>query len=249
MAFQDHYSAYAADYLEHRPVYPGRLFEFLASLAPARDLAWDAGTGSGQAATGLARHFAQVHATDPSEGQLAEAPPHPRVTYRRGDEGESGLPGASCDLVTAAQAAHWFDMDRFAAEARRVARTRAVVAVWGYGLCTIGAGIDPIIRRFYTESVGAFWPAGRRHIDQAYRSLQFPFPEVAFPDLVIEALLDLPGLCGYIRTWSAVHRKAKAEGGDPVTPLIGELALPWGDPAVRRPVRWPLFGRVGIVQG
>lgn len=248
MAFQDHYSAYAAEYAKHRPVYPARLYAFLASLAPARDLAWDAGTGSGQAATGLAEYFAAVRATDPSGGQLAEAPQHPRVVYGLGDEGQSGLPEASCDLVTAAQAAHWFDMERFIGEARRVSRPGAVVAIWGYGLCAIEAGIDAVVRRFYTDAVGAFWPAGRRHIDSAYRSLPFPLPEVEFPDLAIEARLDLASLGAYFRTWSAVHRKVMAEGGDPVTPLLRELATAWGDPAAGRLVRWPLFGRVGRME-
>lgn len=248
MAFQDHYSAYAAEYVKHRPVYPAGLFAFLASRAPAKDLAWDAGTGSGQAALGLAEHFGAVRATDPSREQLAEAPRHPRVSYQVGDEGQSGLPEASSDLITAAQAAHWFDMERFIGEARRVSRPGTVVALWGYGLCTIGAGIDPIIRRFYTEAVGAFWPAGRRHIDEAYRSLPFPLPEVAFPEMAIELRLDLAGLGAYIQTWSAVHRKVQAEGGDPVAPLLKELATVWGDPAVARQVRWRLFGRIGVIR-
>jgi SAM-dependent methyltransferase len=248
LAFQDHYSAYAPEYAKHRPAYPPRLFAFLASLSPGRDLAWDAGTGSGQAALGLAEHFGTVRATDPSQQQLAQAPRHPRVTYRVGDEGGSGLPEASCDLISAAQAAHWFDMNRFIAEARRVARADAIVAIWGYGLCTIDAGIDAILRRFYTEAVGAFWPAGRRHVDEAYRTLPFPRPEVEFPEMAIEARLDLADLGGYIRTWSAVHRRAEAGGGDVVAPLLTELAPIWGDPAVERPVRWPLFGRIGQVR-
>lgn len=248
MAFQDHYSAYAAEYVKHRPVYPAQLFSLLASLAPARALAWDAGTGSGQAALGLAEHFGAVRATDPSQQQLGEAPRHPRVTYQLGDEGESGLPEASCDLVTAAQAAHWFDMNRFVAEARRVARAGGVVAIWGYGLCTVAPHVDPILQRFYRETVGPCWPAGRRHVDSGYRSLTFPLAEVAFPSMAIEARLDLPALGRYIQTWSAVHRKTEAGGGDPVAPLLKELATCWGDPALERLVRWPLFGRIGMVQ-
>ncbi len=247
MAFQDHYSAHATEYAKHRPAYPAGLFSFLASLAPGRDLAWDAGTGSGQAASGLAEHFDAIRATDPSRQQLAEAPRHPRITYQRGDEGESGLPEASCDLVTAAQAAHWFDMDRFIGEARRVARASGVVAIWGYGLCTVGSVADPIIQRFYAETVGPFWPTERRHVDDAYRSLAFPFPEVTWPAVTMEARLDLAGLGAYIRTWSAVHRKIETEGGDPVAPLLTELATAWGDPAVELLVRWPLFGRIGVV--
>lgn len=247
MAFQDHYSAYATDYARHRPAYPPGLFAFLASQTTGRDLAWDAGTGNGQAAIGLAAHFAAVRATDPSGQQLAEAPPHPRVTYRLGDEGASGLPAGSCDLITAAQAAHWFDLDRFAGEARRVARAGAVVAIWGYGLCTVDPEVDTIIGRFYADVVGPYWPPERRHVDQAYRSLAFPATDIPFPDLAMEARLDLPGLAAYLGTWSAVHRMRQVKGGDPVAPLLDELARCWGAPSEVRPVRWPLFGRIGMV--
>jgi len=249
VAFQDYFSGRSAEYARHRPAYPAALFEFLAGSALSRKLAWDAGTGSGQAATGLAEHFAAVRATDPSRAQLAAARQHPRVTYLVGDEGESGLADHSCDLVTAAQAAHWFDMDRFAREAQRVLRSGGLVAVWGYGLCTIDPGTDEVIRRFYTQTTGPFWPPDRRHVDEAYRELAFPFSERTFPAWAIEATLDLGGLCDYLRTWSAVQRMIAAGQGDPVGPLRWELAPGWGDPALRRMVRWPLFGRIGVARG
>lgn len=245
MAFQDYFSERSVQYARHRPTYPAALFEFLAGSAPGRQQAWDAGTGSGQAATGLAEHFAAVRATDPSRTQLAAARRHPRVTYDLGDEGESGLADQSCDLVAAAQAAHWFDMDRFAGEARRVLRPGGVVAVWGYGLCTIDPGTDEVIRRFYTETTGPFWPPDRRHVDEGYRTLAFPFVERAFPACAIETSLSLGALGDYLRTWSAVQRMLAAGTGDPVDPLLVELARGWGDPALPRRVRWPLFGRIG----
>lgn len=248
MVFQDHFSARAAEYAKFRPVYPARLFEFLAGLAPNRRLAWDAGTGNGQAAIGLAEHFAGVRATDPSKGQLAAARPHRRVTYVGGDEGESGLPDKSCDLVTAAQAAHWFDMKRFAEEASRVLGSRGVVAIWGYGLCTIGPGVDELVQRFYTETTGPYWASGRRHVDQAYGSLHFPFRETTFPDVSIEVRLNLASLAAYLRTWSAVQRLEQERGSDPVMELLQELAPRWGDPSTERVVRWPLFGRAGFVR-
>jgi methylase of polypeptide subunit release factors len=78
LSFQDHFSARATDYSKSRPLYPPALFEQLARLAPGRGVAWDCGTGNGQAATGIAEHFDQVIATDPSTAQLAESFPHPR---------------------------------------------------------------------------------------------------------------------------------------------------------------------------
>ena len=249
MAFQDHFSAGAADYARFRPVYPPRLFEFLAGLAPARRLAWDAGTGNGQAAIGLAVHFGEVQATDPSQKQLDAGRPHPRITYRKGDEGDSGLPGGACDLVTAAQAAHWFDMHRFAGETKRVLGRGGVVAIWGYGLCAVGPGIDALVQQFYSETTGPYWPPGRHHVDAAYRTLTFPFSETTLPEMSIEARLDLTHFSAYLRTWSAVQRLEQATGSDPVQELLMELAPRWGEPSLERTVHWPLFGRVGSVPG
>ncbi|HYG65995.1 MAG TPA: SAM-dependent methyltransferase, partial [Thermoanaerobaculia bacterium] len=65
MTFKDHFSGHAADYASFRPGYPAVLFERVAALPRHRRLAWDCGTGSGQAAVGLAEHFERVIATDP----------------------------------------------------------------------------------------------------------------------------------------------------------------------------------------
>jgi trans-aconitate methyltransferase len=112
----DHFSAHAAHYARHRPSYPPELFAWLAAQAPARELAWDCATGNGQAALALAEHFQRVHATDFSAEQLAQATPHPRVGYLQAPAETSGLAAQSCDLVTVAQALHWFCHERFFAE-------------------------------------------------------------------------------------------------------------------------------------
>ncbi len=91
MSFADHFSSVSAAYAAFRPRYPDALFDFLAQAAPARDAVWDAGTGSGQAAVGLARHFTRVLATDASSNQIEHATPDSRVSYRV-------CPAEACDL-------------------------------------------------------------------------------------------------------------------------------------------------------
>jgi SAM-dependent methyltransferase len=249
MRFADHFSGHAADYARFRPHYPAALFSYLATLAPTRALAWDCGTGSGQAAVGLAGHFAAVLATDASSAQLAQVESHPHITYRVGPESHSGLPDRTADLVTAAQALHWFEVEAFYAEVRRVLRPDGAVAVWCYGLPRISASVDPPLREFYTETVGPYWPPERRQVDLGYRSIPFPFPEVPTPSFEILAALDLESFGHYLHTWSAVMRYQAAHAGDPVGDLLEKMAPSWGSNGEVRPVRWPISMRVGRMTG
>src|SRR5690349_11550527 len=107
MPYVDDFSRQAPEYQRYRPHYPDALFAYLARVAPGQTLALDCGTGNGQAATGLAAHFAAVIATDASARQIANAEPHPRVTYRVAPANQSGLADHSVDLITVAQALHW----------------------------------------------------------------------------------------------------------------------------------------------
>jgi SAM-dependent methyltransferase len=245
--FADHFSAQAADYARFRPHYPAELFDFLAAASPGRRLAWDCGTGSGQAAVGLAAHFERVVATDPSAGQLEHAIRHERVTYAPGRESESGLPDGSADLVTAAQAAHWFDLAAFYAEARRALAPRGVVAMWCYGAMRIGEDVDPILDWFYVERIGRHWPPERALVDAGLATMPFPFEPLTAPALEMHAVMSRDELLGYVGTWSAVARGRAVEGTDPLAELERRLRPSWPDAGARRIVRWPLGMRVGLV--
>jgi hypothetical protein len=65
ISFEDHFSSHSQQYAQYRPKYPDELYTYLASLAPARSLAWNCGTGNGQAALGLAKHFDVVDPAKP----------------------------------------------------------------------------------------------------------------------------------------------------------------------------------------
>jgi|KBSSwiStaDraftv2_1062776.scaffolds.fasta_scaffold85431_5 SAM-dependent methyltransferase len=245
MSFRDHFSQGSAAYAEFRPRYPTVLFDWLASLAPARRVAWDAATGNGQAALPLAARFERVVATDASAAQLREAAPHARIEYRVARAEDGGLPDASVDLVTVAQAAHWFELPAFHAQVARALVPRGVVAVWCYGLLAIEPRLDEQLHAFYVDVVGSYWPPERRLVDEGYRDLSFPFAELAAPEFAMEHDLRLPALAGYLGTWSAVQGFRKARGSDPVEPFVRELATAWGEPDRPRRVRWPLHLRVG----
>ena len=245
--FKDHFSGHAADYAAYRPGYPPALFEYLASLPAAPSaghrLAWDCGTGNGQAALGLAPFFDRIVATDPSEPQLAQAPPHPKIEYRAAPAEASGLPDHAVDLVTVAQALHWFDFDRFYAEVARVLAPGGALTAWTYNLARVDDALDPLIDRLAHDVVGPYWPPERRWVDEEYRTLPFPTPELPAPTFEHQERWDLRRLILYFRTWSAVKRCEKSTGRDPLAEVQADLEAAWGDPTAEKTVRWPIFLR------
>lgn len=243
MAFKDHFSGHAGSYARYRPDYPSELFEFLATLTPRHEVALDCATGSGQAAVGLAKHFNCVVATDGSVAQLRNAQAHPHLAYLANLAEQPALRDGSVDLAAAAQAAHWFDHARFHPEMRRVLRADGVLALWTYGLAFVAAPIDAVVRYFYDEVVGPYWPPERRHVENGYRDLPFPWRELAAPPFQLRLDWDLDDFVGYVGTWSAVQRYTKVSGADPLPVLRAEIAPLWG--SGHRSVVWPLHLRIG----
>ena len=248
MAFKDHFSTQAGDYTRFRPVYPRSLFAFLAEKAPGHELAWDCGTGNGQAALDLIAFFDKVHATDASESQIQHAKRHARIVYAATPAERSGLEPGSVDLITAAQALHWFDFDRFYAEARRVAKPGAVIAAWCYELHVISPAVDRVIGAFYQDTVGVFWPPERELIEKGYKTIPFPFTRIEAPNFAMDAVWDLHAQLGYLRTWSAVQKYRAFHGQDPVSLIEKDLAKAWGGPGSTKKVVWPLQLLLGVAR-
>ena len=244
MKFKDHFSGHASAYAQFRPRYPDALFEYLASLAPARERAWDCATGNGQAAVSLARHFTEVIATDASAQQIEAAQPHERVIYRCASAEHSELDDESVDLVTVAQALHWFDVPAFFAEATRVLKPSGIIALWSYNLLSVSPEIDALVNGYYHETLRSFWPAERSLVEAGYSALDLPFEEIEAPRFAMEAEWTVEQLIGYLRTWSATQKFIAASGIDPVVSLADKLRMVWGEEAGRL-VQWPLSVRIG----
>jgi len=245
--FKDHFSGVAPAYAAHRPTYPVAVVEYLADQAARRDVAWDAGCGSGQLSTLLPTRFARVIATDPSAEQIAQARAHPAVEYRQASAEASGLDDVSVDVAVAAQAAHWFDLPRYYAEVRRVVRPGGLVALLAYGVVHVDRDLTAIVDRFYWQTLAGYWPQERRIVEEGYRSLPFPFPELAAPPFAMTATWSLAQLLGYVRTWSAVQEIERAQGGAAYEGFARALGAAWGDSTALRAVRWGLAVRVGRV--
>src|SRR5215471_972261 len=244
MTFKDHFSKQAADYAIFRPGYPRSLFDYLGSIAPSRQLAWDCGTGNGQAAVGLASLFDCVIATDASNKQISNAQSSERIQYRVAPAENSGIDSETIDLIMVAQALHWFDSDCFYAEARRVLKREGVLAASAYNLLHIEKAIDQVVNRYYHEVVGPFWPPERELVEQ-FSNLSFPFHELDAPKFEMTGSWDFDHLVGYLRTWSSTQRFIAARGTDPLEQIMEELRDAWGEPRQMRSITWPLTMRIG----
>lgn len=243
--FIDAFSDAAERYASFRPTYPKALFQTLAALAPATRLAWDCGTGNGQAAIGLAEFFDTVEATDASTEQIAHTQYHPRVRYCAVPAESSQLADASVDLVSVAQALHWFDRDQFFAEVRRVGRPNALIAAYGYSWFYLTPTLDALTDRWLLQPIQAYWSSNNRLLWDNYRTIAFPFEEVASPCVAIHLTWTLNQLFDYYLTWSAPRRKITAESDSFVSAARHAFESAWGDPAQARHVVMPLAVRVG----
>lgn len=234
-------------YARFRPEYPQRLASFLAAAAPDHRLAVDVGCGNGQLTQLLAPYFDKVVGLDPSADQIANTIPNERIDYRCAPAEHLPLADASASLITAAQAAHWFDLPAFHGEVRRVAVPGAVVALISYGVLNLEEALDARFQKFYWDEIGPYWPAERKLVDSGYATLDFPFAELARPALDIRVEWHLFEFLGYVTTWSAVRNAKEAGRDDLLMAFANDIGAAWGDPDRRRPVRWPINMRIGRV--
>lgn len=233
------------DYARFRPEYPPELAAYLASTAPHRRFAVDAGCGNGQLTQLLAPRFDRVLGIDPSADQLAQSRRDARIDYRCAPAEQIPAADGTAGLITAAQAAHWFDLPAFYREARRIGSPGAIVALISYGVLTLGANLDARFQAFYRDEIGPYWPAERQLVDTGYATLDFPFIELAPPPLQIQCTWTLPQFLGYLTTWSAVRSAREAGRAGLLTAFADELAAAWGDPDSTRTVCWPINMRIG----
>jgi SAM-dependent methyltransferase len=236
-SFKDHFSGHAGDYARFRPQYPADLYRHLVSLCNETGSAWDCATGNGQAAVVLAEYFDQVIATDASELQVSAAQAHPGVSYRCAPAEQSGLPSSSVDLISVAQALHWFDIDAFLREAARVLKPGGVLAVWSYDNYQMPPDISVVTERIFAE-VEDYWPPERLIVARRYRDIELPWDDIVVPSFEMMVEWDINAVLGYMRTWSATKRYEAALGSDPIG--VHEIALraAWGTKT--RTVCWPL---------
>ena len=248
-SIKDNFSSQAATYKKYRPTYPDALYQDVISMVKQKTRCWDCGTGNGQVAIQLAKHFDRVYATDISRNQLDQAPNHPRITYKLERAEKTSFPDDEFDLITVAQAIHWFDFKAFNNEVKRVGKNGSILGIWGYGLLRIDPDIDRCIDDFYYNIIGPYWNRERKHIDNAYQSILFDFEELPVPEnRNIHTNWTLHQLEGYLNSWSSVqHYKKIHPMVNPVAPIIAEIQRYWKEDEIKT-VKFPIFMRLGRIE-
>jgi SAM-dependent methyltransferase len=245
MTPKDLFSSNADQYAAFRPDYPHELYDFIFKHVKSFSTAWDCATGNGQAAKSLAQRFHRVLATDISEKQMANGFQASNIFYSVASAEKSNFPDHTFDLITVAQAAHWFKLDLFFEEAKRVAKPGCVLALWGYGLLQVNPVFDLQLRDFYRTVVGPYWDPERKLIDASYATIPFPFQEISCPQFSFKVQWNIAHVEGYLNTWSATQKYIASNNSNPVTKFISASAAAFGEGV--QEIQFPLFMRLGMV--
>lgn len=157
----ERFSDRVADYVRYRPDYPAALTAWLQGelgVTPAWRVA-DIGAGTGISSKLLLDAGLSVTAVEPNaamrDAMLVWLGDNPRFRAVDGRASATGLPDGSVDLVTAAQAFHWFDPNTARAEFRRILRPHGLAAIWWNSRRLGGTpfleGYEALLRRYGTD--------------------------------------------------------------------------------------------------
>lgn len=241
---KDNFSNQASIYAQFRPTYPKEVFDYLNSVVKDKKSVWDCATGNGQMARELSKTFEKVYATDISQKQLDNAFQAENIVYSIAKAEETQFVDDMFDLITVAQAIHWFDFEKFYVEVNRVAKSGAVLFVIGYSMPHFEGKIDEILQDFYWNVTGPYWDAERKHLDNQYNSIPFPFEAIECPVFKNEYRWTLEMAEGYFNSWSSIQHYIKKNGVNPVNEVIDKLRAYW---IGEQRVEFPLFAKVGRV--
>jgi SAM-dependent methyltransferase len=247
METKDYFSGHSKIYAAFRPSYPQALYDFILKHDTNESSAWDCATGNGQVAKVLAKYFKNVYATDISQQQLDNAIQADNIYYAISAAEKTSFPENQFDLITVGQALHWFDVNAFYTEVKRVGKNNSVIAVWGYSLCTINEDIDKIFLDYYNNIVGPYWDQARRLVEDEYKNIPFPFKQIAAPKFEINVSWTLNEFVGYLTSWSATQKYIKVNKKDPVEDVNKKLQQHWNDHELKS-VRFPVFVKLGVIQ-
>lgn len=242
---KDLFSSGSQLYQQARPSYPQEVVQEILNHVPERGFAWDCGAGSGQFTQLLSPYFDHVVATDMSEKQLNLAPYFDNVSYQVQSAEQTSFTAQSFDLISVAQAIHWFDFDGFYKEVERTLKPQGILAVIGYGLIHVeNAAINTMIQNLYAEKLDGYQDAERRYIDEEYKTIPFPFDEINVAEFKMQYQWSSAQLLKYLSTWSAIKHYCERNQDHPLLDLAEALTSELADLTIT----FPVFLRVGKIK-
>ena len=244
---KDYFSAQSKQYATFRPTYPDDLYQFIFTHLHTKSCAWDCATGNGQVANYLSAHFERVYDTDISQQQLNNALHKNNIIYTVSSAEKTSFANDQFDLITVAQALHWFNVDEFYKEARRVAKNNSLLAVWGYGLCAVNQEVDKLFLDFYHNIVGPYWDNARKLVEAEYKDIPFPFKIISTPKFYIRVDWTFEQFTGYLSTWSATQKYIGVNKINPVIAFEEKLAKLWSD-VEKKTINFPIFLKLGVIE-
>ncbi|HEX2919790.1 MAG TPA: class I SAM-dependent methyltransferase [Bacteroidales bacterium] len=207
-------------YFRNRPRYPAELYESVFENCSEFKLAWDCGCGNGQVSIDLIEKFDKVEATDINVNQISNSFRHNKINYTVQPAESPAFPDDYFDLICTAQSLHWFELEQFFSQAKRVLKTGGIFACWGYGFFHINEKVDRLINELLLVKIEPFWAPGNRIVQNGYKDIQFPFARINTPDIEMKVKWDFNQLSDYLNTWSAVKLYNSKFGTD----IINEIA-------------------------
>jgi SAM-dependent methyltransferase len=215
---KERFSSRVEAYARYRPGYPAEmyaLFRDVMGLTPASVVA-DVGSGTGLSAEPLLKDGVTVHCVEPNADMRAAAEAvlarYPGFRSVDGSGERTNLPDRSVDLDFCAQAYHWFDFARAAAEFRRIGKPAGHVAiVWNRRKTKSSpflAAYEDLLVRYGTDYTKVSHEAAPLSVAEFSTLFGVPFTLTRFEN---QQLFDLEGLRG--RVASSSYTPAAGEKG------------------------------------
>lgn len=245
---KDKFSDRSEFYKKFRPTYPQNLYDEILKVTSGRIACWDCGTGNGQVAVQLSNYFKTVYATDISENQISRAEKRNNIVYKIERSEKTSFRESHFDLITVAQAIHWFDLNAFYKEAKRVIINGGIICIWGYGLPRVDKTINELLDHFYWDVIGSYWNSERKHVDNEYKSIRFDFDEINIKkQFEIITKWTITEFEGYLNSWSSVHNYMFKNNINPVNLIMDKVLHKW-DKDSKKEFRFPIFLKLGKVK-
>lgn len=249
---KDLFSLQSKKYAKYRISYPKEIYKEIYKILKKNkipfEFAWDCGTGNGQVAKELAKKFSIVYATDISENQIKEAIKKPNIFYSIEPAENTSLKDNSINLITVAQALHWFEFEPFYEEIKRVSKKPAILAIWCYSTCIIrDSKINRLFNQFYKNILGPYWEKERKYVEEGYQNIDIPFRKILEKNIEFIKNFTKSKFVGYLSTWSSVQKYIEIHNQNPIYFFKKEIEPYWNSKE-KKEILFPIHLKIFLIE-